>query len=189
MYQVDLPFEQLIKSYTNKNDRLCYLDEYPKEVQLLVLSIFKICRRTLLNPKHVVFILNDTLSAYDDLKDKFEDRKNQIIELEKEIDGLKNTIKIEKSKLCEQLQENEIKKLEKSTNSKEMNITNIANYLGVSRQTIYNLKKKHSLEKTIKDALNKKENEEICFNCRNIKEDYESSYCDKCCEAEQKRAG
>ena len=177
MYQVDLPFEQLIKSYTNKNDRLCYLDEYPKEVQLLVLSIFKICRRTLLNPKHVVVILNDTLSAYDDLKDKFEDRKNQIIELEKEIDRLKNTIKIEKSKLCEQLQE------------KEMNITNIANYLGVSRQTIYNLKKKHSLEKTIKDALNKKENEEICFNCRNIKEDYESSYCDKCWEAEQKRAG
>lgn len=177
MYQVDLPFEQLIKSYTNKNDRLCYLDEYPKEVQLLVLSIFKICRRTLLNPKHVVVILNDTLSAYDDLKDKFEDRKNQIIELEKEIDRLKNTIKIEKSKLCEQLQE------------KEMNITNIANYLGVSRQTIYNLKKKHSLEKTIKDALNKKENEEICFNCRNIKEDYESSYCDKCWEAKQKRAG
>ena len=177
MYQVDLPFEQLIKSYTNKNDRLCYLDEYPKEVQLLVLSIFKICRRTLLNPKHVVVILNDTLSAYDDLKDKFEDRKNQIIELEKEIDRLKNTIKIEKSKLCEQLQE------------KEMNITNIANYLGVSRQTIYNLKKKHLSEKTIKDALNKKENEEICFNCRNIKEDYESSYCDKCWEAEQKRAG
>lgn len=177
MYQVDLPFEQLIKSYTNKNDRLCYLDEYPKEVQLLVLSIFKICRRTLLNPKHVAVILNDTLSAYDDLKDKFEDRKNQIIELEKEIDRLKNTIKIEKSKLCEQLQE------------KEMNITNIANYLGVSRQTIYNLKKKHLSEKTIKDALNKKENEEICFNCRNIKEDYESSYCDKCWEAKQKRAG
>ena len=100
MYQVDLPFEQLIKSYTNKNDRLCYLD-----------------------------------------------RKNQIIELEKEIDRLKNTIKTEKSKLCEQLQENEITKLEKSTNSKEMNITNIANYLGVSRQTIYNLKKKHSSEK------------------------------------------
>ena len=45
---------------------------------------------------------------------------------------------------CSQLQENEIEKLEKSTNSKELNITNIANYLGVSRQTIYNLKKKHS---------------------------------------------
>lgn len=30
-------------------------------------------------------------------------------------------------------------------------------------------------------------NKKICFNCGKIKEDYESAYCDKCWEEEQKR--
>ena len=30
-------------------------------------------------------------------------------------------------------------------------------------------------------------NKEICFNCGKTKEDYESAYCDKCWEEEQKR--
>lgn len=30
-------------------------------------------------------------------------------------------------------------------------------------------------------------NKEICFNCGKTKEDYESAYCDKCWEEEQKK--
>ena len=140
MYEVTMSLETLINNYSNEKDRIRDIEDYPIEIQQLAFNIFKLCRRILLNPRHIVVVLNDTLGAYEDLKDKIENRKNQIVELKNEIDILKNAVNIEKAKLIES------EKVIHFDKNDEMTVTNIANYLGVSRQTIYNLKKRGELK-------------------------------------------
>lgn len=132
MYRFEFPIEEFIKGYTGKNNRCRNLKEYPIEIQTLTINIYKICRRILLNPVHISTILDNVLLVYDNLKDEIKKRKEQINDMNKEIEELNKIIENKKDEV------NEFKG--------EMSLTNIANYLGVTRQTIYNLKKKHSSE-------------------------------------------
>lgn len=132
---LDYDMKQFIKYYGKGHICSDYAN-YSSEVIGLLETVYKIADRFLLRRPQILFILDNTLNYLRSHNVfNYKEIENNI---ESEIIKMKE---LEIKKLKEEIKELE-KTVNKSTTIDKMTIIGIADYLGVSRQSIYNLKKK-----------------------------------------------
>lgn len=137
-------FEEFIESNT-KNKNICRkYKEYPIEIQKIIKDIYIICRRAMLSNVYIIYILDTTLINFNEIKEKYIVMKNKITDYDEIIKIKKNIIKNLKKEINELEKTKKISECEKKYS--KYTIQNIADYLCVSRQTIYNLKKRGELK-------------------------------------------
>lgn len=137
-------FEEFIESNT-KNKNICRkYKEYPIEIQKIIKDIYIICRRAMLSDVYIIYILDTTLINFNEIKEKYIFMKRKIVNYDEIIKIKKDIIKNLKKEILECEKQRETLKHEKKY--LKYTIKGIADYLGVSRQTIYNLKKRGELK-------------------------------------------
>lgn len=138
MEVLNVSLDNFIRLYAKKENTCYNYKKYPKEIQIILEKIFNACDRFLLRKTQILFILDETLQSFNNI--------DLYAENEKLKEKVKNDDKII-GNLYKQVTalENRISKLKESATldcNLKMNMMNISKYLGVSRQTIYNLKEK-----------------------------------------------
>lgn len=137
-------FEEFIRNYAKEKNKCHYYNEYPPEIQNIIKEIYLMCRRTMMTAPHILYMLNQVLSKFDEIKDKYNCMKNNINDYDDKIKARKK--KIEKLEIEIEELKTQKETMQNKKSSDDYSITGIANYLGVSRQTIYNLKKRGELK-------------------------------------------
>ena len=137
-------FEEFIRNYAKEKNKCRYYNEYPPEIQNIIKEIYLICRRTMMTTPHTLYMLNQVLSKFDEIKDKYNCMKNNINDYDDKIKARKK--KIEKLEIEIEELKTQKETIQNKKSSNDYSIIGIANYLGVSRQTIYNLKKRGELK-------------------------------------------
>lgn len=133
-------FEEFIRNYTKEKNKCRYYNEYPLEIQNMIKEIYLVCRRTMMTTPYILYMLDQVLSKFDEIKDKYNHMKNNINDYDSKIKTRKEKLKKLEIEIEELKTQKETIQNKKSSNGYSM--IGIANYLGVSRQTIYNLKKR-----------------------------------------------
>lgn len=129
--------ESFINKYCKKTDKLSNYKKIDNQLQLILEKIYMGLYRFNLRPPEIKYILNLLIDFpfFNSINNK-----NEVIQkLEEQLEDKNKIIKDLKLELTEEYYKN-LKN--KESYDKKYKITEIADYLGVSRQTIYNLKNK-----------------------------------------------